>query len=251
MEYFNKYTEYTGEQFNKIVNENNLILVKVLNDEENNFQYKDGLNIDTNEFNPNGECEKGGLYFTDYIYFINFYIYKINDRIIRIIEIPNDARVYVDNEKYKADKIILNEKFKKIEKFYEKYVNNKEIFLKIVKTNGYALTYISENFKDYAICLEAVKNKGFALNYVSENLKDYDICFEAVKKNGESLAFVSKNIINYDICLKAVKNNGNALKWVPENLKDYNICLEAINNSSLAFNLWKNFVFPQSESRLI
>jgi hypothetical protein len=142
MEYFNRFTVYTGEQFNKIVNENNLILVKVLNDEETlkGFKYKDGLNIDTNKFNPNRECEKGGLYFTDYRYLLEFY--ENYGKIIRIIEIPNNARVYIEIKKYKADKIIINEKFTMIEKFYENYVNSKEICLEAVNNNGLVLKYV-------------------------------------------------------------------------------------------------------------
>jgi len=38
---------------------------KLLNKTENHydFQYHDGLNVDTNKFNPTGTCTKGGLYF--------------------------------------------------------------------------------------------------------------------------------------------------------------------------------------------
>ena len=47
---------------------------RLLNKEENHrgFQYKTGLNIDTNEFNPSGSCEKGGLYFFDEAQLINY-----------------------------------------------------------------------------------------------------------------------------------------------------------------------------------
>ena len=40
---------------------------KITNKEENHngFQYKDGLNIDTIEFDPNGSCRPGGLYYTN------------------------------------------------------------------------------------------------------------------------------------------------------------------------------------------
>jgi hypothetical protein len=227
MEYFNEFTEYTGKEFNKIVNENNLILVKVLNYDEYhfNFQYKEGLNIDTNEFNPNGECNKGGLYFTDYRYLL--YFYEIYGKIIRLIEIPNDARVYIEDNKYKADKIILNEKIT-IEEFYENYVNNKEICMKAVKKYGYALKYVPENLKDYDICLKAVKEDGLALKYVPKNIINKEICLAAVKNNGLALDYVPKNIINKEICLEAVKKNGEALKYVPENIIDKDICLEAV-----------------------
>jgi hypothetical protein len=228
MEYFNKFTEYTGVQFNKIVNENNLILAKVLNDKEYhfNFRYKNGLNIDTNKFYPKGECEKGGLYFTDYRYLLEFY--EIYGKIIRLIEIPNDARVYIEDRKYKADKIIINEKITTIKKFYKKYINNKEICLEVVKNNSLAIKDIPESMKNYDICLEAVKNNGYALNYFLENIINKEICLKAVKNNGEALKSVPKKIINKKMCFKAVKNEGAALEFVPENMKYYNICLEAV-----------------------
>jgi hypothetical protein len=233
MEKFIKYHNYSGEEFNKIVNENNLILVKVLNDEEkhNGYQYNEGLNIDTVDLNSKGECKKGGLYFTDYRYLFKFY-YRSLCEIIRIIEIPNDAQVYVEDKKYKANKIILGEKFENMRKLYEKCLNNMEKCLEVVKNNGDALGFISESLINKKICLEAVKNNGGALKYVSEKLKDYTICLEAVKNNGDALAFVPEKIKDYNLCLKAVKNNGKALEFV--NLMDKKICLEAVKNNGNA-----------------
>ena len=69
----------------------NTIYYKVLNKELNHvgFQYKLGLNIDTEEFNSSGSNESGGLYFTDkenIIKYLHFGEY------IAEITIPDDAQ---------------------------------------------------------------------------------------------------------------------------------------------------------------
>lgn len=81
---------------------------KVLNEELNHkgFQYRMGLNIDTEEFNPSGSCESGGLYFTTKEHLCKFLDYGIY---IAEVYIPFDAEVYKDpdEDKYKANKIII------------------------------------------------------------------------------------------------------------------------------------------------
>ena len=92
---------------------------KVLREDlnHNGFQYKENaLNVDTEEFNPHGSCESGGLYFSrkDILAFLNYgpWICKVT--------LPKDARIHKDTnshpEKWKADKIILGRKFKLTEK---------------------------------------------------------------------------------------------------------------------------------------
>ena len=83
-------------------------LYKILNDEENHndFQYQEGLNVDTQPFYPEGSCETGGLYFSDVeniFEFLNYGPY------IREVTIPPRVPVYKDPDgnKYKAHKIIL------------------------------------------------------------------------------------------------------------------------------------------------
>jgi hypothetical protein len=80
--------------------------IKILSEDlkHNGFQYKEGLNVDTIPFNPTGSCLPGGLYFTDEKYLLDFLGYgtKIAD-----VEIPSNAKVYRDGNKWKADKIIL------------------------------------------------------------------------------------------------------------------------------------------------
>jgi hypothetical protein len=96
-------------------------LYKLLNKKKchRDFQYQTGLNVDTVPFNPNGMCQPGGLYFTDY--FNILYNLGFIEDIYWIVEVslPENVRVYEENVplnengpvyiKYKADKIIISE----------------------------------------------------------------------------------------------------------------------------------------------
>ena len=84
---------------------------KITNEEEkhNNMQYKDGLNVDILPFNPKGDCEKGGIYFSreDILAFLNYGPW------IRRVELPKDAKVYEnpgEPKKWKSDKVVLGER---------------------------------------------------------------------------------------------------------------------------------------------
>ena len=90
---------------------------KIIGNNENNFQYKLGLNTDTKPFNPTGTCKEGGLYFIDeknlneYIQ-RHFAVYRGQRKIyfsqygdkVATIEIPNDSKIYMEGCKCKADK---------------------------------------------------------------------------------------------------------------------------------------------------
>jgi len=55
----------SGKKFNKM--HPNTTFYKLLHKDfvHFGFEYKHGLNTDTETFTPSGECKKGGLYFTD------------------------------------------------------------------------------------------------------------------------------------------------------------------------------------------
>jgi len=86
---------------------------KILNKKEchHELQYKFGLNNDILEFNPSGDCEPGGIYFSreDILYFLEYGYW------IRKVTLPEDARIYENPgtpKKWKADKVILGKKEK-------------------------------------------------------------------------------------------------------------------------------------------
>jgi len=86
---------------------------KVTNESEYHYglQYKTGLVVDPKPFNddPTLSCVEGGIYFTTKEYIHKFFWIGTN---LRPVKIPKDARVVLDpnNDKYRADKVILGEK---------------------------------------------------------------------------------------------------------------------------------------------
>uniref|UniRef100_A0A6C0EBZ1 DUF4116 domain-containing protein n=1 Tax=viral metagenome TaxID=1070528 RepID=A0A6C0EBZ1_9ZZZZ len=195
---------YNGEEFNKLTKP--LTFWKVMNDKECHFgfQYKDGLNIDTHQFNG---TDKYGLYFVDLEYLPK---YMFKGQIIRRVAIPDDANVYALDECFKADKIILCEKFD-IKNFPYWHLND--------------------------FCLNAVKKNGLLLSYVI-NKTDEQIK-EAVKQNGNALLFVKKSKQNYELCKTAITTTGNAIrfsKFVNDDLLNI-----AVNNNP--------FILPQLEKK--
>src|SRR5579872_6702491 len=99
----------TGKVFNHIYSDR--CFVKLTNSYENHngFQFTDGLNVDTNIFNPSGSCRKGGIYFTDIEEAGRWIMYGGSTmRYMRQVLVPDNAKVYIEENKFKADKIILS-----------------------------------------------------------------------------------------------------------------------------------------------
>ena len=150
------FTTLSGIEFNKI-NKHKLYKIIRADKTHHGFTYKIGLNIDTNMFYPHKECCGGGLYFAD-----EHNIYKFIDYGIYICEItiPNNAYVYIELCKYKANMInIVN-----MVSIYD-YINDNEAErLKAVRQNGLVLRLINNQSEE--ICMEAIKENNAAISYV-------------------------------------------------------------------------------------
>ena len=88
---------------------------KITNAEENHngFQYVDGLNILKEKFNddPNQSCCAGGLYFTDAANIIEFISYGIYLREVTLPTNNPDFLMIKDNNKWRANMIILGKRY--------------------------------------------------------------------------------------------------------------------------------------------
>jgi hypothetical protein len=112
--------EYTGAQ----VNAANLgPLVKLTSKDENHhgFVFATGENRDTHVFCPYAICSAGGLYFCKMADAAMWFDYSHEYmHFIRPVTLPDDARVYIEKNKMKADKFILGER--------EEIFSNKPLF---------------------------------------------------------------------------------------------------------------------------
>jgi YHS domain-containing protein len=98
----------TGLQFNKICGD--MKFVKLTNETEkhNRLQFSDGLIVDILPFSPKGACSPGGIYFCDSQNIARWR--KYGDCVmhyIRPVVILDDAKIYIEEGKFKADKIFL------------------------------------------------------------------------------------------------------------------------------------------------
>jgi hypothetical protein len=212
---------------------------KVLNNslKHHGFQYKLGLNIDTNSFNKK-EFENG-LYFCS---LKQVPLWMRNDSKLAFVSIPNDAKVVHFRDKSKANKIFIHRiiDFENWEMW-----ENEEFCLNAVKRNGCFLGFVKNQTE--VVCLEAVKQTGYALLFVKNQTET--VALEAVKQNGIVLQDVKNQ--TGEICLEAVKQNGYALRYVRNQTKS--VCFEAVKqtvlaliyveNRTVAWKLFKNIVF--------
>ena len=219
------YTEISGKLFNKLNGETKIF--KILNEDlyHNGFKYEIGLNIDFIDFNPTNESEAGGLYFCEE----RFICYYINLGIkIAIVGIPDDARVYVESKKFKADKIILSNII--LLKDFDKFAD--PVFCTLaVQQNGLALQYVLKQTEE--LCKLAVQRNGLALKFVKEQTEE--ICKLAVQQYGMAIKFVKEQ--TEEICKLAVQQNGYALQFVKEQTEE--ICKLAIQQNVCALQFVK------------
>ena len=107
-----------SEKFYKCVSFKDGKLVPIFGNKD--FIYQKGLNIDIEEFNPNGECQKGGLYCCKLKELHKWY--QSNCRILEAI-IPENAQVYEEQDKYKTDKLFVERIWESLE-FAEYLIEN-------------------------------------------------------------------------------------------------------------------------------
>ena len=214
-------TILSGTDFNKQYPNTNFY--KVLNEDcnHNNFQYKHGLNKDPNKFNPIKECRPGGLYFTEACKLIEWLCYGIY---ICKVTIPDEAKVYIEDDKFKADMIYVYLDNKTLIKDF-KFESNDNDIIKAVQQGGNALKFVPKECKTEKLCHLAVQKNGWALGFVPKKLRTEEICKIAVQQNGMALKYVPQKHRTEEICHLAYQQNGMALEYVPEELKSKCKCL--------------------------
>ena len=216
------FREYTGIEFNRIYK--NVKFYKFLRNNLHhfNFTYQLGLNVDFVPFNPTSECSKGGLYFCEesncHLY------YQSYGTKIATVKIPDDARVYVESDKFKADRLIIDEIID-----FENVPD--EFWLNIFYKSVSALKYIKEQSEDLHI--SAIKQDGLMLEFVKEEFKTGDLCTLAVEQNSEALKFVPECFQTNDMCTFAICQDANVFRYVKNQTQE--LCDLAVKKNCDAF----------------
>ena len=195
------HTELSGADFNNIYKDTKFYKFLNNNLKHYDFQYTLGLNIDTILFNPNSTCSEGGLYFCEESKCHMFW--RQYGTKLALIEIDDDARVYVEKDKFKANKLVITEIVD-----FENISDN--FWISILSKDGYALQFVKEQTEE--ICKLAVQQDCNALEYVKEQTEE--LCKLSVQQNGNALEYVKEQ--TEEICKLAVQQNGYALYYVKE-----------------------------------
>jgi len=220
-------TSLSGAQFNAEYKD--VKFIKLTNESEchNGFQFKDGLNVDTVPFNTKDECKPGGIYFCDIKKFFHWLHYGVDDKWMywfRPITIPDDAKVYVERNKAKADKLIIGERTSIKELWKDKtlcdlaldysvtlihYIDDQtdELCKFILRKDGCNISYIKKQTPE--LCLFAVENCGIALKHIQEQTEE--LCLAAIKQNCNAYPFINQKFKTPEFYMKIITINPEAV----------------------------------------
>ncbi len=217
-----KYSTLSGADFKKNFGKEKF--VKLTNADEIHYghEYKTGLNEDYLDFNPNGYCSSGGLYFTT-LYYAS--LYMGGNMYYREVTLLEDSDVYVEDRKFKTKKFILSDR-KEISELW----NDEYFFMAAVQQNGRALQFAKKQTPE--ICMAAAQQDGRALKYVKPIFRTPEICMAAVQQNGHALQFVEPIFRTPEICMAAMQENGRALYYVKKQTPE--ICMAAVQQDGCA-----------------
>ena len=212
----------SGIEFNEKYK--NINFYKLTNKSEihNNFQFKDGINKDTIGFNPHGSCEPGGIYFTEESKIGMWTDYSDEEMIfIRKVTIPEYANVYIEDDKFKVDIIILGTKI-----LIEDYIETHDNISQFIIQNPDNIRYIKKQTEE--LCKLAVSRDGCVLEYVQKQTEE--ICKLAVSQNGYAVRYVKNQ--TEELCKLAVSQKGHTLQYVQNQTEE--LCKLAVSQDGLA-----------------
>ena len=218
----------SGIEFNEKYK--NINFYKLTNKYEihNKFQFKDGINKDVIEFNPSESCRSGGIYFTEESKIGMWTDYSdFEMKFIRKVTIPDDAKVWAENNKFKADIIILAPRIL-IEDFIETY---NELF-EFVRQDLSNIRYVKNQTEE--LCQLAICRHGLTLEYIKNQTEE--LCKLAVSQDGRALQYVQNQ--TEEICKLAVSQNGYAIRYVKNQTEE--LCKLAVSQDGFALQYVQN-----------
>jgi hypothetical protein len=181
-----------------------LVKLTVENNIHNNFEFNEGLNVDTIPFNASGTCKSGGFYFTfsncwsEWLNYRNEFMYWMWD-----VKIPDDALVYLESEtKIKADKFILENK--------RCIYDEKERCMLAVRQDGNTIRFIKDPSE--TVQLEAVRQNGDAIQFIEDPSEAVQL--EAVRRNGSAIQFIKDP--SEAVQLEAVSQNVYTIQYIKD-----------------------------------
>ena len=227
--YFNK--KMSGEAVNQLLKGS--VLIKFMNDDDTHYgmTYVTGLNTDILPFFPDARWPSGGIYVTtlrDFYCHVSSY-----GNYVRIVSLPDDARVVISHRKMKCNKVILSERML-IKDFISEMIEQKKLtdksILEAVQHNGRVLKFIEQKFITYEMMLAAVKQDATALYWIEQKFRTHEILLEAVKENGWILDDIEQEFRTEQIMIEALMQEPCAIQFIEHEFRT-----DAINKTFRRF----------------
>jgi hypothetical protein len=197
--------EVSGKKFNEIFRGITMYKFTNLEENHNGYQYIDGLNIDPNEFDTSqGECSKGGLYFTSVEYAAEWIL---DNEYVRNVTIPDDARICIYKTKFKADKIIVGLRTRICD---SGILASEEVQRLAVQRAGSSIKHIKDPSEE--IQMLAVKKYDCYIEYISKPTEEVQKL--AVQQNGHAIRFIKDP--SEEVQKLAVQQKGDAIQYIVE-----------------------------------
>ena len=155
--------------------------------------------------------------------YVAFFL-KAKKTIERINEIKNTQ----NNIKIVSD-VLISSKYEEIifNKIPEQ-IQNEELYITLIRTDGYLIRYFDESDITYNMCLEAIKEQPFAIRHIPKHFITDELIDTAISLNGIAIMYIEKDKRTDERCLKAYNSNPRALRFVPPYLVTYELCKEAV-----------------------
>ena len=145
-----------------------MVYFKFIGKNNGNYPYRIGLNTlkyNGETFDTKPICNEGGLYFTDAKNIFEFLVYG---NTLCVVSLPEDARIVKINNKWKADKIIIEE---------QRDIRNVETWKFLIEENGvdiqfynnYPLRWASKH--GYLEVVKYLVESGIVIQYSDLSLK--------------------------------------------------------------------------------
>ena len=220
--------EITGKEFNNIFKDKTTLLKFTSeNENHNGIQYHDGLNTDIYNFDiSKGECSSGGLYFTSKE---NIAEWIKNHEYVRIVTIPDDARICIYETKFKSNKIILEPRIK---------ILDSDLLLdEQVQIDGLLHGLRIESIKNPCVLIQKLIIEKYGItnihliNELSEQAQ-----LEIVNKNVNAIHYIQNP--NEEVQMTAVNKDGFAIQYISN--PSEKVQLAAVNQQGCAIGYIQN-----------
>lgn len=149
-------------------------------------------------------------------------------KVRKTIDNINEFKKSQKNIKIVDDRLI-NSKYEEIiiNKIPED-IQNEELYITLLQTDGYLIRYFDESDITFDMCLTAIKEQPFAIRHIPKQYINDELIDVAININGIALMYIDKNKRTDERCMAAYNSNPRALRFVPQHLITFELCVDAV-----------------------